>query len=254
MVARKLPEGPWLWTDDTEMACSLYAVLRRCGRVDQDALAASFAAHYDPDRGYGPGTERLLAQIRRGESWRELASQSFGGGSWGNGGAMRAAPLGAFHGADLPRVLQDAERSSVVTHSHFEGVAGTVAVAVAASLRAVTPQLGGAELLQGVLPFVPPGKVRTALETAVRLIDADARTAAAELGVGREMAAHDTVPLALWAAARHHRSYEDALWTVAQVADDVDTVGAITGGVLAAGEHHLPEEWLRRAEPLPGWL
>lgn len=125
------------------MACSLYAVLRRFGQVDQDALAASFAARYDADRCYGPGTERLLAQIRRGGSWRELASQTFGGGSWGNGGAMRAAPLGAFHGADLPRVLQDAERSSVVTHAHFEGVAGTVAVAVAASLRAVTLSWAG---------------------------------------------------------------------------------------------------------------
>jgi hypothetical protein len=45
-----------------------------------------------------------------------------------------------------------------------------------------------------------------------------------------------------------------ALWTIAQVADDVDTVGAIAGGVLAAGEWRCPAEWVRRAEPLPEWI
>ena len=254
VVARNLPPAPWGWTDDTEMACSVYAVLRRHGRLDQDALAACFAEHYDPDRGYGSGTARLLNQYRAGEAWRDLTSHSFTGGSWGNGAAMRVAPLGAFHGADLPRVLREAEQSAVVTHAHFEGIAGAVAVAVAASLRAVTPNLGGEALLRGVIPFVPPGQVRTVLESAVPLLNATVREAAARLGTGREMAAHDTVPFALWIAARHYSSFEEALWTVAQRAEDVDTIGAIAGGVLAAGEHHIPAKWLEATEPLPDWL
>ncbi|WP_020662818.1 ADP-ribosylglycohydrolase family protein [Amycolatopsis benzoatilytica] len=256
LTARTLPDGPWLWTDDTEMACSVYAVLRRHGYVDQEALAASFAERYDTgiDRGYGPGTERLLVQLRRGSSWRELADRDGRGGSWGNGGAMRVAPLGAFFGADLPRVLLEAERSAVVTHAHLEGVAGAVAVAVAASLRAVRPRLGGAELLEGVLPFVPPGLVRDGLAKAARVMGEPAEVAASELGAGQRMSAQDTVPLALWVAASFSGSFEDALWTVVRVADDVDTVGAMVGGVLAAGEHEVPAEWGRRAEPLPGWV
>lgn len=254
VVARKPPPAPWAWTDDTEMACSIYAVLRGQGHLDQDALAASFAEHYDADRGYGSGTQRLLNQFRGGESWRDLAAKSFSGGSWGNGGAMRVAPLGAFHGADLPRVLREAELSAEVTHAHFEGVAGAVAIAVAASLRAVTPELGGEALLRGVIPFVPPGQVRAAVESAVPLLNATVREAAARLGTGRELAAHDTVPFALWVTARHCGSYEDALWTVAQRAEDVDTIGAIVGGVLAAGEHHIPSRWVEAAEPLPEWI
>jgi ADP-ribosylglycohydrolase len=254
VASRKLPRTPWAWTDDTEMACSVYAVLRRHGRIDQAALAASFAEHYDAGRGYGSGTERLLNQFRGGGSWRDLAVRSFSGGSWGNGGAMRVAPLGAFHGPELPRVLREAEQSSMVTHAHFEGVAGAVAVAAAAALRAVTPRLGGEALLKGVVPFVPPSRVRVALEAAVPLLNATVREAAARLGTGREMAAHDTVPFALWIAARHHGSYEEALWTVAQRAEDVDTIGAITGGVLAAGEHLIPADWLAATEPLPDWI
>ncbi|MFD8860936.1 ADP-ribosylglycohydrolase family protein, partial [Streptomyces vinaceus] len=53
---RELPAGTgtWQWTDDTEMACSVVAVLAGHGRIDQDALAMSFAHHHDFDRGYGP--------------------------------------------------------------------------------------------------------------------------------------------------------------------------------------------------------
>jgi ADP-ribosylglycohydrolase len=40
---RRLPPGPWQWTDDAEMACSVFAVLNQVGTADQDLLAASFA-------------------------------------------------------------------------------------------------------------------------------------------------------------------------------------------------------------------
>lgn len=90
---RELPPGPWQWTDDTEMACSVVAVLAAHHRIDQDALARSFAEHHDFDRGYGPAVNRLLRLVREGDDWRELSSALFNGqGSWGNGAAMRIAP------------------------------------------------------------------------------------------------------------------------------------------------------------------
>ncbi|MFE7121432.1 ADP-ribosylglycohydrolase family protein, partial [Streptomyces sp. NPDC057654] len=98
---RELPSAPWQWTDDTEMACSVVAVLFVYGRVDQDALARSFAVHHDFDRGYGPAVNRMLRLVREGGDWRELASGLFQGqGSWGNGAAMRIAPLGAWYADD----------------------------------------------------------------------------------------------------------------------------------------------------------
>ncbi|WP_424556236.1 ADP-ribosylglycohydrolase family protein [Streptacidiphilus pinicola] len=47
--ARRLPVGPWSWTDDTEMASSVVDVLTRCSGVDQDVLARSFAERHDFD-------------------------------------------------------------------------------------------------------------------------------------------------------------------------------------------------------------
>ncbi|MEA5362013.1 ADP-ribosylglycohydrolase family protein [Amycolatopsis sp., V23-08] len=251
VLGRQLPAAPWSWTDDTEMACSVFAVLQQHGQVDQDALAEEFATRLDSARGYGPGAEWRLNQIRNGRPWQEI-SEKDGHGSWGNGGAMRVAPLGAWFCDDLPQALRQAELSAVVTHSHLEGIAGTVAVAAAAALRAASPGLAGADLLDGVIPLVPPGRVRDGIAWSLKF--SDARDVAAKLGTGREMAAHDTVPLALWIAARFADSFTDALWTVARFAEDVDTVGAIVGGVLAADGSEVPDEWRAACEPLPAWV
>jgi ADP-ribosylglycohydrolase len=76
---REVPSGTWQWTDDTEMAGSVVAVLAAHHRIDQDALALSFAEHHDFDRGYGPAVNRLLRLVREGGDWRELAAALFKG-------------------------------------------------------------------------------------------------------------------------------------------------------------------------------
>ncbi|WP_030204471.1 ADP-ribosylglycohydrolase family protein [Streptomyces sp. NRRL S-87] len=254
----ELPDGDWQWTDDTEMACSVVAVLAAHGRVDQDALAASFAAHHDFDRGYGPAVNRMLRQVREGADWRELAAALFNGqGSWGNGAAMRIAPLGAWYADDPEQATHQAEISAYTTHQHREAVVGAMAVAAAAALAAApagppTPQ----DLLDGVIALVPRSAVGAGLRRARDMLDyGDASTVAAVLGCGRRTSAHDTVPFALWSAARSLGDFETAFWTTANVGGDVDTTCAIVGGVLAGrGTDVLPDVWLARTEALPDWL
>lgn len=248
-VHRRLPPAPWRWTDDTEMACSVVHVLRVHGRVEPDALATSFVAHYDVDRGYGAGIDAMMREVARGADLRSLATTTFGGtGSWGNGAAMRVAPLGAWFAGDPARAAAEAVTAATVTHTHPEGVAGAVAVAVAA---AVPPE----HLFAEVLRHTPPGEVRAAIEKAATL-DATPEDAAAELGTGGRVSAPDTVPLALWVVARHPRAYEDAVWEVAALAEDVDTLCAIVGGIVAArvGTDGIPLTWRQSVEPLPGWV
>ncbi|WP_227996252.1 ADP-ribosylglycohydrolase family protein [Nocardia australiensis] len=258
LQARSLPPDPWWWTDDTEMACSIFAVLDRNGQIDQDALAESFAAHHDFDRGYGPGVNRMLRLIRQeGGDWRELASQAWDGrGSWGNGAAMRVAPLGAYFADDLDRVAGEAIASAEVTHTHPEGVAGAVAVAITAALAACRPELTGAELLDAVAEYTPAGLVRDGIATARTLSSLrDPRSAAATLGNGREVSAPDTVPFCLWIVAKHPTDFVEACWATASAGGDVDTTCAIVGGILAArlGLSGIPAEWASRCEPLPQW-
>ncbi|MEU4033667.1 ADP-ribosylglycohydrolase family protein [Streptomyces collinus] len=255
---RELPEGSWQWTDDTEMACSVVAVLATHQRLDQDALARSFADHHDFDRGYGPAVNRLLRLVREGQDWRELAAGLFNGqGSWGNGAAMRIAPLGAWYADDPEQATHQAEISAYPTHQHREAVVGAMAVAAAAALAAAPDGPPSPEaLLDGVIALVPKSAVGAGLRRARDMLDyGDAGTVAAVLGCGRRTSAHDTVPFALWSAARSLGDFEKAFWATAQVGGDVDTNCAIVGGVLASGKAGPPPApWLERTEALPDWV
>ncbi|MEU2597990.1 ADP-ribosylglycohydrolase family protein [Streptomyces hirsutus] len=259
LMRRELPPGSWQWTDDTEMACSVVAVLAAHRRIDQDALAQSFARHHDFDRGYGPAVGRLLRLVREGGDWRELAAGLFSGqGSWGNGAAMRIAPLGAWYADDPEQATHQAEISAYPTHQHREAVVGAMAVAAAAALAAAPGGPPGPEaLLDGVVALVPrKSAVGAGLRRARDMLDyGDTATVAAVLGCGRRTTAHDTVPFALWSAARGLGDYEQAFWTTAQAGGDVDTTCAIVGGVVAAGKAGTPPAgWAERVEALPSWM
>lgn len=260
IAERALPAPPWPYTDDTEMALSLVAVLRRHGTIEQDALARSFAERADPGRGYGAGALELLRRVKSGADWRAASAELFGGaGSYGNGAAMRVAPLGAFFADDLDRVVLEARRSAEVTHAHPEGVAGAIAVAVAAAW-AWRIGHGGApsafSLCEMVLPFVPEGEVRERVRRAAELSPGlPARWAVDLLGNGSAVSAQDTVGYCLWCAGSFLSDYEAALWHTASGLGDVDTTCAIVGGIVASrvGVEGIPAEWRRSREPLPGW-
>jgi ADP-ribosylglycohydrolase len=257
-AAEDLPAAPWPWTDDTEEACCLVATLAE-GDFDRDTFAELLGRHHDPYRGYGPGAVVVLREIREGLPWPIAAASAFDGqGSSGNGAAMRAAPLGAWHADSIAHAAAQAQRAAEVTHAHPEGIAGGVAVAVAASLAAAA-RLDGhrpepAQLLAAVARQVQPGHVRDGLHEAVRITG---RAAAADrLGSGERAMAQDTVPFALWVAARYLDDYPSAIAACVDAGGDVDTTCAIAGGVVAAhtGTDGIPRRWLAAREPLPGWL
>jgi ADP-ribosylglycohydrolase len=254
------PDGPWPWTDDTEMACSIVSDLREHADIDQDRLAARFAEHFEPYRGYGGGAVVLLRQIRNGIPWREAAASAFGGqGSMGNGAAMRVAPLGAFHAGDNRTAALRAMSSAQVTHAHPEAVLGAVAVAVAAAESGWARMTGGRptpdELLATVQAHLIDGRVQSGVERARRLLDVSVAEAAYELGNGAQVLAFDTVPFALWTAARWLGDYPAAIHACVEAGGDVDTTAAIVGGIVATYTGHgpggIPPSWLERREPLP---
>jgi ADP-ribosylglycohydrolase len=249
------PPSPWPWTDDTEQACCLTAVLAE-GDFDRDRFAELLGRYHDSQRGYGPGAEVLLGQIRDGLPWPIAAAAAFDGqGSAGNGAAMRAAPLGAWHADSLARAAVQGARAAEVTHAHAEGIAGGVAVTVAAA-AAAAGRLDGQRpaLLAAVAAHVPPGRVRDGL-TAARRIDRPAE-AARRLGNGTRATAWDTVPFAIWVADRFLDDYPAAIGACLAAGGDADTTCAIAGGIVAAytGPAGIPPGWLRAREPLPVWL
>ncbi|SNY59913.1 ADP-ribosylglycohydrolase family protein [Paractinoplanes atraurantiacus] len=249
------PPAPWEWTDDTEEACCLVAVLTE-GDFDRDGFADLLGRHHDPYRGYGPGAVVMLREIREGLPWPIAAAAAFDGqGSAGNGAAMRAAPLGAWHADSLTHAAAQGARAAEVTHAHAEGIAGGVAVTVAAAVAAAG-RLDGQRppLLRAVAAHTPEGLVRDGLVAAARITDPG--EAAYELGNGARAMARDTVPFAVWVADRFLDDYPAAIGACVAAGGDVDTTCAIAGGIVAAytGLDGIPPAWLSAREPLPAWL
>lgn len=262
---RTIPDDlPWHWTDDTALALALVRTLTRHGEVDQQALATEFAEthHADAHRRYGYGMHQLLPMLLADPgNWATYARTLFHGeGSFGNGAAMRVAPLGAWFHRDPERAAEQAARQAEVTHAHVEGIAGAVAVAVAAALAAAgrgTPAPEPEVFLDAVARATPEGVIRDGLRAALKLPGTTpVDKVVTVLGNGRKIRASDTVPFAVWAAAHHLDSLTDALWTTAEGFGDVDTTCAITGGIVGArtGLGAVPDPWLAQCEDLPEWV
>lgn len=248
-----IPPGPWEWTDDTHMALSVVEVLCKLGRIDQDALADAFAVRFanDPYRGYAAGASKLLSKLAEGGDWRVVSPKLFDGGSYGNGAAMRAAPIGGYFSGDPGRAAEEARLSAVVTHAHPEGQAGAIAVAVAASIASQRRPLAEENLLDNVLEFVPQSATSEGIAAARDIPEHHLTDAIRRLGTGQKVSAQDTVPFCLWVAANFPDDFEAALRTTLQGMGDCDTTCAIVGGIVALSAKGVPEVFLDRREPLP---
>lgn len=256
IVERRLPPAPWYLTDDSIMAIAVVDCLIENSGINQDWLAERFAQYYriSPRRGYGGSAHRVLRGLCAGEHWREISPTLFDGmGSHGNGAAMRVAPLGAYFADDLDRLVNEASLSAEVTHAHEDGIAGAIAIALAAAWAAGNDC--STSMFSMVLDQTPVSETRSVIDKARRLDpDLSLDSAASILGNGHAMSAQDTVPFVLWLINRHYQSYEDALWETVSVLGDRDTTCAMVGGIICLKANvTLPQQWMKRRESLNDW-
>ena len=255
-------KAPWPWTDDTAMALGIFDILDERGRIDQDALARRFAVRFaaQPWRGYGGGAIRMLGAVADGAAWRDVVRNMFGGqGSFGNGSAMRIAPLAAYFAEDgYAVVAEQAALSAAVTHAHSEGIAGGIAAAVAGAYAWVNRERRSdptvkSGLFEEVLRHTPPGEVRKGIEHASILdLELSIEATSRLLGNGLRLSCQDTVPFCLWVAARNLDDYQTAIVGAIRAAGDIDTNAAIVGGIVAlsTGLDSIPADWRADREEL----
>ncbi len=248
----RLPPPPWNWTDDTMMALSIVDELMMDGEIDMDRLAKRYAERYivEPWRGYGGGAARLLTKIHGGADWKSESPKLFDGGSWGNGGAMRAAPIGAFFSGDPVSASREADKSALVTHAHPDGRAGAIASAVATSMIIDAGASPGVGFINEVSALVPESETRSRIETAKEIDPEDYQRAVETLGTGERVSSQDTVPFCIWIIAHYSGSFEKAMVATASGYGDTDTTCAIVGGAVCLVSD-IPAAWVERKEELP---
>jgi len=165
------------YTDDTAMAIGLATSLVNKGYLDGQDLGETFRRNFEqePWRGYATGPPTIFTMVRSLEITYVQAAQSlFGGsGSFGNGAAMRIAPLGLFF-HDSPVLYEQACGSAEITHSHQVGKDGA-AVQARAVAQAVKLDSQKEFLLQvfvrDLIDFSRTNEIREKMELLEELLN-----------------------------------------------------------------------------------
>ncbi len=189
------------------------------GRDLTEALVAYTHAH--PGRGYG-SMFHAWAHSSRHEPY----------GSYGNGSATRASPVG-FAFDDLEEVVARAERSASVTHDHPEGVRRAQATAAAIYWARRTRD-------RSVIRDELEGSFGYDLRRPVDVI---------RPGHHYTETCWGTVAPAL-IAFLDSTSFEDAIRNAVSLGGDADTLACITGGVAEAYYGGVPPEIANRVRAL----
>ena len=141
-----------------------------------------------------------------------------------NGAAMRVSPAAFLNREDLNAALLDAEKVTVISHDHPEGVKGAQA-----TTHAIWLAYRGES----------PAGIRETMTTQygydlTRTVD-DIRSSYAF-----DMTCQGTVPPAV-TCALESENYEDAVRNAISLGGDSDTLGSIAGGIAEA-LHGIPED------------
>ena len=240
--------GRGTYTDDTQMAIALAESLLEHGGIDKEALGRAFADAHDPRRGYGSGTTEVLRLVRSGVHPLHAARSALGGkGSFGNGAAMRIAPVAVLYARDTGALAEAARASARVTHAHPLGVDAALAqaVAIAAALRGENP-------LDAAIETATTPQLRDRLAKAARLLEAGPGPAEIAALLGNSSAGYESVPAAIYSAAAHG-SFEAAVTFAVCCGGDTDTIGAMAGAIAGArtGASAIPARWADALEQGP---
>lgn len=242
------PKEEIWYTDDTQMAIGVCEVLIERGEIVEETLCRAFVANYLPSRGYGRGARAVLDAMEEGRDYRQVAEQHFPGGSFGNGAAMRVAPVGLLFRNDRERLWEQARLSALPTHLHPLGIEGAQLLALAVALCSHAERLDRESFFAELLGACQSPEYRSQMELASR-----AQTAEDLAGLGNRIEALYSVPTAIASFALAPESFESAVSNVIFLGGDTDTLAAMAGALSGAyiGAGRLPAHLVGLLESSP---
>jgi poly(ADP-ribose) glycohydrolase ARH3 len=183
----------------------------------------------------------------------EAARSLFGGrGSFGNGAAMRVAPIGLLYNDSLD-LYEKVQLSASVTHAHPVGIDGAAvqakAVALALNLD-LTQEFSSDKFLTNLINFAQTSQMRNKLLLARKMVAENVSPVRAAQQIGRSVTAHESIPFAIYSFLLHPESFEGCLFCAILNGGDRDTLGAMACAISGAylGIDALPQTWLRKLE------
>lgn len=223
------PPGEIWYTDDTQMMIGVAETLVARGSIQDEEICKRFAANYVPQRGYGRGARVILEAMVEGSDHRYLAANHFPGGSFGNGAAMRVAPVGLMFRHQEALLWEQAKLSALPTHVHPLGVEGAQLLALAVGLASMSVEFRRDVFLDALAARCTSWEYSGPLRRSARLINPK------DLGLmGNGIEATSSVVTAIASFALTPESYEQTIGNVILLGGDTDTIAAMAGAVSGA--------------------
>lgn len=245
----KNPSGDTLfYTDDTEMMIGVAEALAEVGRIDEPRLCRAFVENYHPERGYGQGARRVIEAMAAGKDYGTLAANIFPGGSFGNGAAMRVAPVGLLFADHPDELWEQARLSALPTHTHPLGIEGAQLLAFATALALHTTTFDRKQFWRELLARATTEEFRWHLSIASKLKPSDSLS-----GLGSTLHAHRSVVTAIACFSATPGDFEAVMSRAIGLGDDTDTVAAMAGSLVGAfaGVNAIPPDLLDKLEDGP---
>ncbi len=242
------------YTDDTAMTIGVAESLIEQKAFHYWHMTDRLLRNYEqePWRRYGHTISRVFRLMRNGMLGFGMVDRDlYPEGSYGNGAAMRIAPVGLLYHDD-PRALRDAAyHCAGITHSHELGLEGAAlqACAVALAVLADPGALRTPEFLGTLRMFARPGPYQDKLKTAARFLEQGASRRDVVDQLGSSGSSLESVPTAIYAFLSH-RDFESSVIYAVSLGGDADTVGAMTGAIAGAcyGIEGIPSQWRETVE------
>jgi poly(ADP-ribose) glycohydrolase ARH3 len=241
---------PKSYTDDTQMSISVFEEMCENGRIDQRSLLQRFIKRFSPWRGYSGGMLDVIEQWKGGQDIETAAKALYNGsGSFGDGAAMRVAPLSAFYPLDeVDDLMEQVRLCSVLTHTHPYGISGACLQAYCVELA--LNDVPFEEWLPRLFSFPMESVYKIKLETIKKCLEKESSPNDGAREIGHDAVALDAVPAALFAVLRNTTSFADAVLFAVSMGGDTDTIGAMAGAIAGAkwGMAGIPPAWLEKLE------
>jgi ADP-ribosylglycohydrolase len=201
-----------------------------------------------PENNRAPGETTMTAceRLADGIEWRHAGIPE----SKGCGSAMRVAPIGLFLWRDIPRLLEVARASSILTHGHDAAVEGAAAAAllVGLAISKTRPE----EMYRAVMQECAPRSqdFKACWEKVPQLLRTEPPEALSNRGLGEGWVAEEAVASALYCFWRSPLDFQQTVVAAANTDGDSDSIACIAGGISGAfnGLGAIPAPWQRDIE------
>jgi poly(ADP-ribose) glycohydrolase ARH3 len=251
-LAEKLEQ--LIYTDDTHMTIGIAESLIESKGFDGEHMAQTFIKNYkaEPWRGYGPGPPRIFGMIESGEAWGSAANRLYQGGSFGNGSAMRVAPVGLLYSYNMEKLREVAYQSSSITHSHELGKEGAALQACAVALALNTPsdeEIDSEAFLSSLQNFIQDRLYKEKVAQIRELLGEQDKAKVVDV-LGNGIEAPRSVPTAIYCFLSQPKSYKDTVVYAISLGGDTDTIAAMAGAISGAylGIEAIPSKWRVKLE------